>query len=117
MKVKLLESKTYLGYKVVAFDGKKAFSLYEKQQEISLEPGIWEFLPGGIFLGTTKQFCINYYTGLSDDYIEGHGKYRDMLLTYGYSREDLLEGEPDHSDGEVRVKKAKLLYKEILPPI
>lgn len=113
----LTEEKTYTGYKIVAFDGERAFSLYQMDKEISLDIGGYEIDPKGLYLGTSRKFCINYYTGLSDDYEDGMGKYRDMLLTYEYSIKDLLDGEPYHPDGEVRVKKAKLVDKEVLPGI
>ena len=117
MKFFLTETKTYIGYKVVAYNGKRAVSIYNMDKEISLNIGGYEIDPKGLYLGTSRKFCINYYTGLSDDYEEGIGGYQDMLLTYEYSIDDLLEGFPDDSDGEVKVKKAKLVNKEILPGI
>jgi hypothetical protein len=93
--------KKYIGYKIVGWDGKQAFSLYNKHILISLIKGDVITDPKGVFLGTTKNFCIDYYSGMTDN--------QDLLLTYEYMAKDLLRGDPEHPNGEIVVKEAKLL--------
>jgi len=59
----------------------------------------------GLYLGTSKKFVIDFYTGLSD--------YKDVLLTYRYDIKHIMNGDPDE-DGEITVTKATLVDKEVL---
>lgn len=54
----------------------------------------------GLFLGTSKNFVIDFYTGLTD--------FDDVLLTYKYDRTDVLSGTPREKDSEITVRKAVL---------
>ena len=98
---------TYLGYKVVGFNPKtnKFYSIYDKSiYDISIGKEFYN--PKGIYLGSSKQFCINYYIcGTEDD----HDEY---ILELSYSSDDLLKGEPEHSNGEILVTKAKIINME-----
>ena len=95
-----------IGYKIVAFDGEKAYSLYGgKEYPISIETGSVITDLKGFFLATNIAFAKDYYSGLTDD--------QDMILTYEYHPDDVIFGDPT-SDGEIKVKKAKLIGKKIL---
>jgi hypothetical protein len=93
------------GYKVVGHDGKRAFALYDKS--------IVDISPGNVatdtYLGTTRQFCEDYFTGLTDQ--------AELLLIYNYDRKDVVEGNPDAPSGEVKVSKAVLRKVEPLEKI
>ena len=99
--------KSLIGYKIVAFNGKYAYSLYNTNIKIPLTLNTTFQDPKGFYLGTSKDFCINYYSGGTND--------KDLLLTYQYQPENLLKGDPLHSNGEVIVNKATLTNIEELP--
>jgi len=89
------------GWKIVGFDNGQAFSLYDPAIKISTKVGETITMPKGIYLGTSEQFCLDYYSGMTDG--------EELLLKYSYSTEDLIRGNPEDSDGEIIVKKATLL--------
>jgi len=91
------------GYKVVGFKDDKGFSLYDKS-EIGLSEGtVYSFGGKGGFLGTTKKFATDYYSGLTDE--------KELLLTYEFRPEDIVSGAID-GEGEVSVSQAKLMNIE-----
>lgn len=94
----LKQANRLVGYKIVGYDGQRAYSLYDPRQTVNLSVGS---VTGPTYLGTTPQFCMDYYTGLAK---EGH---RDILLTYSYAEEDITSGDPSGS-GEVQVSRATL---------
>ncbi len=92
-----------IGFKVVAFDQGRAYSLQNKAITYNLVIGS---VTGDTFLGTTEQFCLDYYSGIIDE--------PELLLTYSYDIADIVSGSPDSPNSEIRVKKARLeAYKEI----
>lgn len=94
-----------VGYKVVGFKNGKVYSLQNPDKYYSLRIGEIEEDPSGFFLGTTKEFVTDYYSGLTED--------QDILLEYSYDSDDLLFGDPKET-GEVKVGKAKLLSAYVL---
>lgn len=93
------------GYKVVAFDKGRAYSLYNKAVTYNLTIGS---MTGDTFLGTSEKFCLDYYSGAVDE--------QELLLTYSYDLADIVSGSADGgiNGGEVRVRKARLEgYKPI----
>lgn len=87
------------GYKSVALVKGKYRSLYDN----SLIPGRVHSThapPGGVYLGTTEQFVRDYYTGMTDE--------DEIILVYEYDPRDVVSGNPQDSEGEVKVQKAKL---------
>tara|TARA_B100001778_G_scaffold334668_1_gene347047 strand:+ start:4774 stop:5100 length:327 start_codon:yes stop_codon:yes gene_type:complete len=104
---KRAQQQQYNGYKMVAWDGQRAYSLYDQNQTIDISIGSTTQMEGqGVFLGTTREFCMNYYSGLTDD--------QDMLLTYTYNAEDIIEGDPNHPNSEIRVRQARLTNYELV---
>jgi len=93
------------GYKIVAHDSGKLYSLQNPNLEYSVKVGTVESPNEGLFLGTDKDFVMNYYSELTDK--------EDALLTYEYDVEDVLSGNPDEQ-GEVKVKKAKLKSVQVI---
>lgn len=91
-----------IGYKIIADVGNKGYgvSLYDKGLKISLKRGDTTKFDTGLFLGTSKKFVNDYYSGLTD--------YPDLLLTYEYDTADVMSGDPKSSSGEVKVRKATL---------
>jgi len=97
----LQEGPVNTGYKIVGYDGKKAFSLYDTKTAIDINKGDVIEDPNGIYLGTEEQFVLDFYTGLSD--------YDDLLLTYEYEDSDILKGSKHDKNSEIIVRKAKLV--------
>lgn len=99
----------YLGYKsaIIRKQGKSKslFSIYDKNFEIS-EAKIGTIVNlQKFYLGTSKQFVLDYYSDMSDE--------DEVLLTYEYSDNDIVSGgPPDHSLSEIVVKRAKLISIE-----
>jgi hypothetical protein len=100
---------TKLGYKIVSDSGNKtyAWSLYGGEKfKISLKVGEVTEVKNGLYLGTSKDFVTDYYSGLSDS--------PDLLLTYEYNSDDVMSGDPESKSGEVKVRKASLKHIERL---
>ena len=93
------------GYKIVAHEDGKLYSLQNPNLEYSVKVGTVESPNGGLFLGTDKDFVVEYYSELTDK--------QDALLTYEYDLEDVVSGNPDEQ-GEVKVKKAKLISVQVI---
>ena len=87
------------GYKIVAYEGDKFFSLQNPDLEYHAKIGTVESPTNGMFLGTTKDFVLDYYTGMTDK--------QDALLVYTYDPADVISGNPNE-DGEIKVTQAKL---------
>jgi len=92
-----------LGYKVMAYKDGKLVSLMD--DGVTMTPKIGEVhkMGGkGIYLGTTKDFVEDYYTGLTD--------LDEVILTYKYSLSDVTSGDPHaKSGGEITVSKGQLV--------
>lgn len=88
------------GYKIVGYDGNRYYSLYD-QSPINTQIGSVASMDGhGIYLGTSIQFCKDYYSDLVDD--------DEALLTYEFFPQDIIKGNPSN-DGEIQVKQATLV--------
>jgi hypothetical protein len=98
--------KTNIGYKIVGWDGKRAYSIYDPKYTINLAKNEIISDSKGIYLGNTKEYCINYFGEGTND--------QDMLLTYEYNIEDLVSGDPEFKNGEIVVKKARLINYELV---
>jgi len=85
------------GYKAVVAGPNGFRSLYDGSP---IPPGK-HAPPGGLFLGTTEAFVRDYYLGLTDE--------PEAILVYEYDDADVLSGDPDASDGEVKVRSAVLV--------
>ena len=82
------------GYKIVAHEDGKLYSLQNPDLQYNVKVGTVESPSGGMFLGTTKNFVIDYYSEMTDK--------EDALLVYEYDPEDVISGQPDE-EGEVKV--------------
>jgi hypothetical protein len=94
------------GYKIVDYDPaeKRAFSLYDPATTVDIRKGAVVKYPGkGLFLGTTRKFCMDYYSGLTD--------LDELMLVYEFSPSDILKGSIDQ-EGEIAVSKARLASVE-----
>jgi len=98
------------GYKAVGYHAStgQAYSLYGgRSSVINITVGNVERDPRGFYLGSTKKFCMDYYSGLTDD--------DELLLTYEFGPEDLMEGEDiveTGAEGELKVRQARLAEVE-----
>jgi hypothetical protein len=102
------KSSSVYGYKIVGYDPdkKRAFSLYEPSMDADTAVGKTVKYPGkGLFIGTTRKFCLDYYSGLTD--------MEELMLTYEISPSDILTGTPER-EGEMSVRRAKLVKVEKL---
>ena len=93
------------GYKIVAHEDGKLYSLQNPDLQYNVKMGTVESPTNGMFLGTTKNFVIDYYSEMTDK--------EDALLIYEYDPEDVISGQPDE-EGEVKVTKAKLVSMEVI---
>jgi hypothetical protein len=100
------EMNTHLGYKIVGQHKRRAYSLYNPKQTISIRKGSVIRDPHGIYLGTSQKFCLDYYRGLVAD---GHN---ELMLIYRYHDRDVWDGDPLAANGEVKVVKATLVGYE-----
>ena len=101
---KMKQGQQLIGYKIVGWDGKRAFSLYQTNKTVDLTIGS---IDKNIYLGTTRQFVLDYYSGGTD--------YQDLLLTYQFKPEDVIKGNPDDKGpggGEIIVQQANLIKVE-----
>lgn len=105
---KTAQLKKFLGYKVVGLKkgSGQAYSIYSKEP-ININIGsVEEYSGKGLFLGTSKDFCLDYYScGTADEDDE-------LLLTYEYNLQDIIQGDPNYKNGEIQVKKAILVNIE-----
>jgi hypothetical protein len=109
----LFENKTdiFYGYKIVAYDGIRYYSLYSKKTlNIAIGKTI-SFGGEGLFLGSSPDFCIDYYSGGTDD--------QDALLKFEFNKHDIIKGDIDDyikngTSGEIQVRKAKLVDIKLL---
>jgi len=95
----------FLGYKIVGKDTKTGvtYSIYNKKP-ISIQMGVIDKYEGiGTFLGTSKQFCLDYYSCGTED------EDGELLLTYEYDLNNLIKGDPSVNNGEVQVSEATLI--------
>ena len=98
---------SHLGYKVAILRNGKLYSVYEPTFEIS-EAKIWELINvNRFYLGTSKKFALDYYSGLTDE--------KEVLLTYWYMNRDIVSGgPPNHSLAEIIVSRARLVDIELI---
>ena len=99
------ESNFRLGYKIVAFDGENFLSLQNPDKKYDIELGDLLSDKGGVFLGTTKDFVVDYYAELTD--------FEDCLITCKYSLENLIKGVPEE-EGEVLVRSCEVIGIEFI---
>lgn len=100
--------KEYLGYKIVNYDGKQAYSITDKKVKYSLKKGTVEI--GNIYLGTTEKYATTYYSTESSDPDDP----QELLMVYKFSKVDIKKGNLEDKDqltggSEIVVKKAKLV--------
>ena len=97
-----------LGYKIVNYDGKQAYSIADKNVKYPLKKN--SIMTGNIYLGTSERYAVDYYSTGSDDPDDP----QELLMTYEYDLSDLVKGDPSEKDQmtggtEIIVKKAKLI--------
>jgi hypothetical protein len=92
----------FTGYRIVSYSKEGGFVSLAAGVPLTLAVGAISEMPGpGLFLGTDMDFCLNYYTGLTDG--------DDVLLTYSFNSTDVTRGDPASPSGEVCVSRARLV--------
>jgi len=99
------DSNFKLGYKIVAFDGKNFLSLQNPDKTYDIDIGDNLSDRNGVFLGTTRDFVVSYYTELTD--------FEDCLITCKYSLKNLIKGNPEE-EGEVLVRSCEVIGIKLL---
>ena len=97
----------YEGFKVVGFNqgSNQFYSIYDKSPyDVSIGKEVRD--PNGFYLGSTKQFCTDYYICMTED---DHDEY---ILTFSYGDEDLMRGEPNNPNTEVLVSRGTITGME-----
>lgn len=104
----LKESNMVTAYKVVRVLNGQLVSAANENIVIPSEIGSVITMKGnGIYLSTSKDFVMTYYSGLSDE---------EALLTYEIDPSDVT-GDISAPDGEITASRAKLVKVEHLDPI
>lgn len=107
---RLVESnKKHLGYKVIGYDAnkKRAFSLYDSRRTYKVKVGMIERDDKhGLYLGTTRNFPLDYYSGQTD--------FDDLLLTCEYTDTDIIKGTPTDKNSEILVRQYKIVKIEFI---
>lgn len=100
---------TSVGYKIMGYDRENGnvFSIANPDDVYPAKIGIRMRATGnGIYLGNTKRFVTQHYTGLHDGV--------DALVTMVYDPDTIISGTDMGSDGEFTVPTAKIREIEIL---
>lgn len=100
-----------VGYKVVLRKGRKLFSLYDHSP---IPRGGTHISPGGLYLGTTREFCLDFYASEPGDF-GAEGFDGEALMAYTYRPEDVIRGDPAHPYDELLVREARVLHVTDLP--
>lgn len=97
--------KTYTGYKIVGLNigTNTPYSIYNKKPIETVIGKKYLYNNNGLFLGTSKQFCMDYYACGTPD------EDKELLLHFMYEDKDILKGEPMYPNGEVQVSEATLI--------
>jgi len=93
----------YEGFKVVGFNPEtnQFYSIYDKSP-YDVFIGKEFNNPKGIYLGSTKDFCTDYYICGTED------EHDEYILTFSYEDKDLIRGEPNSPSSEVLVSRATI---------
>lgn len=101
------KDKEYTGYKVMAYNEGNIISGADNRQKFNLSVGSEISMTGnGIYLGTNKDYVMNYYAGLADE---------EVLLEVTFKKSDIITGSLTDREPEISVKKAVLKsFKHII---
>ena len=95
---------TYKGYKIIGFNPqtKQFYSIFDKSVYHNIKIGTIFSNPKGIYLGTSYQFCMDYYSCGTED------EHKEFILTLDYSSKDIIKGDPTCTNGEIVVSSCKI---------
>ena len=95
-----------IGYKVMRLENDSIISGANSQYAFNLEIGSIISMEGnGIYMGTNKDYVLNYYSGLADV---------ESLLTLEFSKSDIVTGSLDDREVEISVRKAKIIDTQLI---
>jgi hypothetical protein len=101
-----LQSGKQHGYRIVSKDGDSLVTLAGNERVDDRIGAKHNYTGNGLYLGTSKKFVEDYYSGLSD--------LPDVMLTYIFDVDDVLSGDPSSPDSEITVSKAVLQNVETI---
>jgi len=99
----LYEGKKHVGYKVMRYENGNLIAGADSRQIFPSKIGSSIQMKGnGIYLGTNKQYVLDYYSGLADD---------ERLLTFEFDEDDITTG--NLTDQQVEVSVSNAILKNI----
>ncbi len=103
---RLLESQDMIGYKVMKTNGVQVIAGRDSRLSFSLKKGLKVNFPGiGIFVAPSKQYVLDYYSGLADN---------EVLLTFKFKKGDIVSGNSEDKEPELSLRQATLVGWEFL---
>ena len=95
-----------LGYKVMRVENGYAIAGADSSQSFKLDQDELVYFAGnGIYLGTTKQYVLDYYSGLAE---------LEVLLTLSYNPKHINTGCLEDKEPEISVTVANLEHWEYI---
>lgn len=99
-----MKDKDLIGYKIMEIKNGKIISGADKRQSFDLELNKEIQMYGnGIYIAMSKDYVMNYYSGLADE---------EVLLTLKFNTDDIIIGNLEDKEPELSVKKAIILNFE-----
>lgn len=96
-----------IGYKVmhVSDDYKYIISGANNRLRFAMEVKSISMPGNGIYIGTDKEYVLDYYSGLHDN---------EVLLTVEFDENTIITGNINDSEPEISVSYVRIIDKEIL---
>lgn len=92
------------GFKIMASENGKAISLADRSEYDIKKGNEIEMGGNGVYMSMSKEFVIDYYSGLSD--------HDDVILHLEFDTNDIIKGDFGDLNGEICVKKASIKNAE-----
>jgi hypothetical protein len=108
--MRLIESKNAknFGYKIVSSDGKGgAVSIYDKKVKVDISIGS---IVNNTHLGNSAKYVNDYFRSACDP-----EDAQDILMKLEYRLGDVIHGDPNFENGEVKVRSARVVKVVYLP--
>ncbi len=101
-----MKDEEYIGYKIMKYESGKIISGADNRQSFVAEKNQdIEMYGNGIYLGMSKDYVMNYYSGLADE---------EVLLTLKFKKSSIIFGSLDDREPELSVRKATIIDIEKL---
>ena len=99
------ETKFMTGYKVMRVEGNKIVAGADSRQKFPYPKvgSIIKMRGNGIYLGPSKDYVLDYYSGLSE---------KEILITFEFDPDDITTGNINDREWEITVPSAKVIQIE-----